>query len=344
VQLKPEQLAQQLASGLAPAYLVSGDEPLQLWEAADAIRQASREAGFDERHVLEADTGFDWQALARAADSPSLFASRRLLELRLSKSHLGETGGRALRAYLERPPPDAVLLAVAPKLERDVLRSGWFKALDALGVIVRVWVPDQHGLPRWIAHRLRAKGLRVGSDACALIAARIEGNLLAAAQEIDKLVLLHGPGPLGVEAVAAAVTDSARYDVFALVDAALAGDTARAVHVLDGLRAEGEKPPMLLWALADGVRKLNTVAQRTDAGDPASRVLAEQRVFERRKALMRTALERARPQVWRHLLQRCAGVDRVIKGVEVGTPWDALAALTVDLAQACRGHEPRFGP
>jgi DNA polymerase-3 subunit delta len=214
--------------------------------------------------------------------------------------------------------------------------------VDAAGIMVRVWPLDHRALPRWIERRMGAKGLLPDRETVDMIAHRVEGNLLAAAQEIDKLVLLNGPGALDPAHAAAAVADSARYDVFTLVDSVLAGDTGRALHILDGLRMEGETEPIVLWALADGVRRLHAMAERMAAGASLERLLSEPGVMERRKPLLRAALRQGRLAGWRHLLRGCARVDRVIKGMETGRPWDALLALTVDLTETCAGRRSPF--
>ena len=227
MQLKPEQLDGHLRKQLAPVYFISGDEPLRVMEAADAVRAAAREQGYSEREVLSVEAGFDWGRLDAAAGSMSLFAERRLVDLRLPGGKPGDAGGKALRAWAGQPPEDTLLLVTAGKLEPASRKSKWLQALDSAGVVVLVWPLDAQQFPAWVKRRMQQRGLEPTADAVALLAGRVEGNLLACVQEIDKLYLLRGAGPVTGENIAEAVADSARYDVFSLVDAALAGDRSR---------------------------------------------------------------------------------------------------------------------
>ena len=217
----PNQLAAHLAGALAPIYLLSGDEPLLLMEAADAVRRAARDQGYEERVVLDADKRFDWRELSAQASSQSLFAQRRVLDLRLASCRLGKEGGDALRQYAQRPAEDTLLLVTAPRLDSAAQRSVGFKALADQGVAVRLWPPERKAFAQWLEQRLRARGLRPERDAVHLLAERVEGNLLAAAQEVDKLALLFGAGAIDADAVIQGVTDSARFDVYGLIDSAL---------------------------------------------------------------------------------------------------------------------------
>jgi len=331
-QLRADQLSRQLAGGLSPVYFIYGDETLLVGECADAVRAASRERGYSDRQVLSADTAFDWNRLSAASDSLSLFSERRILELRLPTGKPGREGARALCEYTGRLPEDTVLLVISAKLEAAARKSKWVQALDRAGVSVPVWPVETAQLPAWIDRRMRAHKMLPGRDALQLIADRVEGNLLAAAQEIEKLYLLHGPGPLDLETVAELVADSARYDIFALVDAALAGDAVYAQRVLAGLRAEGVEPVLLLWALSREIRSLASMARAVQGGMPLGRVLTERRVWEKRKPLISGVLQRIRGRQWWVLLQRCAVIDRVIKGRAPGSAWDELLQLTLRLA------------
>lgn len=331
-QLRADQLDRQLAGGLSPVYFIHGDETLLVGECADAVRAATRERGYSDRQVLSADSGFDWNRLSAASDSLSLFSERRILELRLPTGKPGREGARALCGYTERLPEDTVLLVISAKLEAAARRSKWVQALDRAGVSVPVWPVEAAQLPAWIERRMRAHNMLPSRDALQLIADRVEGNLLAAAQEIEKLYLLHGPGPLNVETVGYLVADSARYDIFALVDAALAGDAVYAQRVLAGLRAEGVEPVLVLWALSREIRSLASMTRAVKAGMPLAKVLAERRVWDKRKPLISGVLQRIRGRQWWVLLQRCAVIDRVIKGRAPGSAWDELLQLTLWLA------------
>jgi len=334
MRMKPEQLPGHLAAELAAVYLLSGDEPLQLLEAADAIRGRARESGYVDRQVMNADRSFDWGALAEAAGSLSLFAERRVVDLRLAGKP-PEAGARALLAWGESPPPDTLLLVTCPKLDKAVIsRAKWVQQLDRIGVVIQVWPVDERMLPQWVQRRMQARGLRPSREAVAMLAERVEGNLLAAAQEIEKLVLLRGAGRIDADAVAAAVADSARFDVFGLVDSALAGKAERTVRMLGGLRAEGVAPPLVVWALTREVRALTEMAAEAAGGTPIEQVFARHKVWERRKPLLRAALKRRTAAGWYGLLRRCGRAERVAKGAAVGNPWDELLQLGLELAGA----------
>jgi DNA polymerase-3 subunit delta len=331
-QLRPEQLAGQLRRALAPVYFIHGDETLVVNECADAVRAAARAEGFADRQVFSADTGFDWNSLRAACDSLSLFSEKRLLELRLPGGKPGKEGTAVLRDYAERPAEDTVLLILSGKLEAAARNSKWVQGLDKAGVCVTVWPVEAAQLPAWIERRMRARGMQAQPDALALLAERVEGNLLAAAQEIEQLYLLNGPGVLDLETVTELVVDSARYDVFGLVESALAGNAAHAQRVLAGLRAEGFDPVLVLWALAREIRALAAMAADLRSGMPVARVLASHRVWEKRKPVIGRVLQRVPAAQWRAWLQRCARLDRVIKGRATGSCWDELLQLTLDLA------------
>lgn len=331
MQLRPEQLESHLEKTLAPVYLLSGEEPLQLMEAADAVRAAARSKGVEDREVFNVDKGFDWEQLSVAAESLSLFARQRLLELRLPTGKPGPQGSKVLQAYARRPAEDTVLLIEAGRLDANDRKTAWCKAMESVGVLVQVWPLDLPGTQAWMQRRMRRHGLQPTAEAVRLLAERVEGNLLAAAQEIDKLVLLSGPGPVDADGVLSAVADSARFGVFDLVDAALAGETARAVRVLQGLRDEGVEDVLVLWALAREIRALHRMAEQVEAGKSVQQVLAGVRP-QRRQPVVRQALRRQGAHGLGRLLSGCARVDRAIKGRHPGNPWDELLDLTLNLA------------
>jgi DNA polymerase-3 subunit delta len=333
VKVSPERLGAELRKSLRSVYLVAGDEPLLKSEAADSIRLAAREAGYSERELHVAERGFDWDALLASSDTLSLFASRRLLEIRLSSAKPGEKGGLALARLAGAPPADTIVLIVAPKLDKTAGAAKWVKAIDAAGVIVQVWPVDAGKLAEWIRRRMAAAGLEADRDAACLLAERVEGNLLAAQQEIDKLRLLHGPGRVDLAAVRASVADSARYDVFQLVDAALGGDPGRALRILAGLRAEGVEVTLLSWALARELRSLESMAWQLARG--RSRAAVTGPVWQKRKPLVAAALGRLDLNDIGDLLLQLAELDQVIKGVRRGPTWDRLRAIVAAFA-GCR--------
>jgi len=320
---------------LAPIYLISGDEPLQVGEAADTVRRRAREAGFATREVFEAGRGFDWGQLLAAGNMLSLFGDQRLFDLRLSGSP-GRDGGEALRAYADALPQDVVLLITAPRFDAASQKSRWFTTLEKAGVTVVIYPPDAKDLPRWIDNRMRSRGLEPTREASALLAERVEGNLLAAAQEIDMLSLLHGSGQVDAETVLRVVTDSARYDVYDLVDAVLEGRVARVQRVINGLRGEGVATALVLWAVTREVRAMCAMAADVAAGRSLGQVFSANRVWQRRQPLVRAALGRDLAH-WRRGLRGCARCDRVIKGQEAGNAWHELDVLVTTLSGLPRG-------
>lgn len=334
MRIRAEQLGEHLKKALAPIYLVFGDEPLLVQEACDAIRAAARGRGHDERLVMEAEAGFDWGGLRLASDNLSLFTQRRLIELRLYNASPGQAGGRALTDYAARPPEETVLLVSAGKMDKKAQGSEWFKALEQQGVAIPVWPVAAPRLPAWIKGRLRAKGVQADDAAVSLIAGRTEGNLLAAMQEIDKLCLLHGQGRIGAREAALAVGDSARFSVYDLADTALAGDAAKVIRIVGGLRSEGVEPVLVLWALAREIRQFYLMARDCDKGTAVDKVLAAHRVWDKRKSLAKTCLTRYPARKWRGLLHQAARADRVLKGEEAGSIWHELLKLSVSIAGA----------
>jgi DNA polymerase-3 subunit delta len=325
-----EQLGSLLARGLAPCYFLSGDEPLRIEEAGDAVRAAARAAGYDERLVYTVESGFDWNVLALANQSLSLFSARRLIELRIPTGKPGEVGAKALTALAAQPPPDTLLLVITGKLEKAARESRWAKALEAAGVAVTVYELNAQRLPAWIGARLGARGLMAGPGVVELLAHHMEGNLLACAQEIDKLVLIHGSGAtLGAADVEASLVDSARFTIYGLVDACLAGETPAAVRMLRHLQAEGVEPILVLWAMARELRTMAQLAHELNRGRPESAVLAK--VWANRRGPVTRALQRVRPGQWFGMLRAAARADRVLKGRASGEIWHELEILALAL-------------
>lgn len=328
--LRPEQLRTHLDKGsLAPVYLLAGDEPLQLQEAADALRQAAREQAYTERSVLQVETGFDWGQLHAAGANLSLFGDRRLLELRMPGGKPGQAGGRVITDWCAAPPQDTLLLILCGRLDGAQRRAGWFRAIERTGQTLLVWPMNMQQMQRWVSQRLQAAELQPEPGAAAVLAERSEGNLLAASQEIEKLRLLQGPGPVSLETVSAAVADSARNDVFDLAQAAFSGESVRVLRVARRLQAEGAEPVLALWALAAGVR----AAGRMRRGQPAREALQQNRVFGDLARAVEQGVRRQTAAQWESLLGRCARVDRVIKGAGPGRVWSEL----VDLSLAVSG-------
>ncbi len=339
MQLKVEALAAHLASraragSLAPVYTVAGDEPLLAIEAQDAIRAAARAAGYAEREVLHADARFDWSELAHRARGLSLFAERRILEIRLPSGRPGQAGAEALRAHAESASGDTLTIVALPRLDRKQRQADWAVALDAAGVWIDVPTIERDALPAWIAARLARQRQKAPPQALEFLADRVEGNLLAAHQEISKLALLYPAGELTLEQVEASVLNVARYDVFTLPIAMLEGHTERVVRIMDGLRAEGEPLPLLLWAVTEDLRTLLRVRAALDRGVPYAQAARDASVRRDKEAAMQAALRRLDAATLARLLARCADVDRAFKGLR--TPQadsDAWLELT-DVALA----------
>lgn len=332
MRLRVDQLERHLQQTLAPVYVLSGDEPLQLGEAADGIRAAARGQGFLSREVLEADPRFDWNRLAGEADALSLFADRRIIDLRIPSGKPGRDGGAALVDYCARPPADTLLLVSLPRLDRTQLGSKWCRALERLGALVQIWPIEGERLQAWLEQRMRRAGLAPEPGVAALLAERVEGNLLAARQEIEKLLLLEGPGPVSIERLTQSVADSARFDVFALIDSALAGEAQRCVRVLAGLRQEGVAAPVVLWALSRELRLLAGLAVAVERGDPIDQALSRARVWDKRKAQLKLGLRRLHSGHLQRLLALCQESDAAIKGASGRDPWLLLEYVLLAFA------------
>lgn len=332
MKLRFDQLAGHLQKGLQPIYLLSGDEPLQLMEASDALRRHARESGYSEREVMHVESGFDWNSLLAASSSMSLFAEQRLIELRLPTGKPGREGGAVLADYAANPPPDTLLLIISGKIERQSQNSKWYKVLDSAGAIMTLWPIEPQALPGWVSQRMRSRGMQPTPEAAQLLAERVEGNMLAAAQEVEKLLLLYGESEISADQVEEGVADSARYDVFELVDTILLGDVPRTTRVMQGLRGEGVEPILVLWALLREIRAMVQMAAEMARGLGAEQAMAGQRVWEKRKPPVRAGLQRHNLNRWQLLLRRAGRIDRMIKGVEAGNPWDELLQLALLMA------------
>ena len=329
MQIRSGELEAQLAKSLAPLYAVHGDEPLLALEAADAVRAAARKRGFSEREVFETARGFDWGAFRGSLASLSLFATKRIVELRLPGGKPGTEGSEALAAYCANPAADTLLLVSLPRLDRKTQESAWFRALAGAGVVVDVWPLERARLPGWISERLARQGQKAPREVLEFLAARVEGNLLAAHQEVQKLALLAAPGELSLQAVEGAVADVARYDPQDAAEALLSGDTGRYVRVIEGLRGEGEAPTFVLFVIANALFVL-AAAHASGSIDAA---FQQHRVYGRGlQAALRGAASRFRPAAVQEAIGAAAAIDRAIKGVRVRDPWEEFIALGLKLA------------
>ena len=350
MQLRLDQLASHLQKNLRPLYTLWGDEPLLAQEAGDAIRAAARTAGHTEREVhVASGAHFNWSALLGAAQAMSLFADKQLIEIRIPSGKPGKDGSEALQRYCDALCDDVVTLIQLPRLDRQQQASAWFVALDAAGVTIRIDAIERKALPQWIAQRLALQGQRVeggeaGQRTLAFFADRVEGNLLAAHQEIQKLGLLFPAGELGFEQIEQAVLNVARYDVFKLGEAVLAGQVARALRMLDGLQAEGEAAVLVHWTLAEDIRALKRVKDALGAGKPLPLALREARVWGVKERLFERALPLFSDNALAQLLHAAQVCDGLVKGLKHPDwpldPWEGLKRLVLMTAQCSASASP----
>ena len=332
MQLKGEQLDAHLAGPLKPVYAVYGDDPLLVIEATDAIRAAARRQGYDEREVLTVLSGFDWNQLAMAAGNLSLFGGRKLIDLRIPTGKPGREGSAVLQEYCERCSPDTLLLVTLPALDWKEEKAAWVAALGNAGVAVKLIAPSLAELPGWIANRLRRQEQTAEKEALAFIAERVEGNLLAAQQEIRKLGLLYPKGQLTLAQVSEAVLNVARFDLDGLREALLAGDTARIARTLDGLRQEGEAPPLVLWAMTEEVRAVVQIRSGLKEGQPLDGLLRDARVWGPRQGAMKRAIARIDLERAREALLQAGQLDQLAKGLAGGDIWNEFLRLGLKFA------------
>ena len=331
--LRLEQLEAHLARELRPLYAIHGDEPLLSLEAADAIRARARALGFSERTVLLAERGFDWSELGASAASLSLFGERKLIELRLPSGKPGADGGAAIERFCAKLVPDLLALVMLPRLDRAGQSSSWFPALETAGMVVNVFPVERSRLPDWIAARLARQKQSAKPETLRFLADCVEGNLLAAHQEIQKLSLLLPAGELDFDTVREAVMNVARYDAGKLAEAMLSGDRARLARMLEGLRGEGEAPPRVLWLLAEEIRAVCRVQDGIAAGRPVAEILREARVWgDARQALVGRAARKFPRAALLSALEHAAAVDRMVKGIVKGDAWDELLQLGLRFA------------
>jgi DNA polymerase-3 subunit delta len=328
LRVSAEQLSATLARGLASIYLISGDEPLLVDEACAAIRLAARTAGFLDRQVFFIERGFAWEELDHAAQSLSLFAERRLFELRMP-SGKPDKGGARLEQLAVRPPPDVISLIIADKLDKKAADADWVRAVEKHGVWVPIWPVETGAMPAWLRARAKALQMQIEPAAAQLIVDRVEGNLLAAKQELEKLRMLAPHEPISVDLVLRSVGDSARYDVFQLAQSAAAGDAARALHILLGLKSEGVEPSLILWALVRELRGLWQARERERLRSPA-----RGSSWNLAAPPSPQALARLKKLPLARLMVQSSRVDRVIKGLAGGDAWSAITGLTGAFAGA----------
>jgi DNA polymerase-3 subunit delta len=344
MRLKAEQLNTHLSQGpLAPVYLISGDEPLLVQEANDQIRSAAKVQGYTERELLHAESGFDWNIVLTEANSLSLFSEKKVLEIRIPNGKPGDKGSKTLQEYIANPNDDTLIVIITPKLDGSATRSKWVKAIESAGVFIQLWPVSANQLPQWINQRLHQAGIQANRQAVSILAERVEGNLLAAVQEIEKLKLLAPDGEVDADTMSTIVADSARFSVFSLVDKALEGEAQSACRTLRGLRDEGTEATIILWALTRELRTLLKASDALAAGDHLDWALKNLGVWEKRKALFKHAIRRLSVPQLRQMLKLAGGIDRAIKGMRTARPWDDITTLVLMLCgtQALHPHNLR---
>jgi DNA polymerase III subunit delta len=332
MKLHADQLPAQLKKLLPAICLISGDEPLLVGEACDQVRNAARERGFSERQVFFVERGFDWQEFRAASQVMSLFAEQRILELRLAGASPGNEGSDVLCDIAAQAASDLLVMVVANKLDARSLSTKWVTAIEKQGLLVQLWPVETAQLPAWVDKRLKRAGLTAAAGVAELIAERVEGNLLAAQQEIDKLALLHGDATLTMDNALDAVADSARYDVLQLGMAAMQGNAARALRILEGLQQEGVDAVLVLWGVNKDLQWLARVAFQVAKGQSADSAMGTAGVWRPRQAAMKQALNRLKLPALRAMLVDAALVDAAIKGANRRDPWVELRGLVARLA------------
>ena len=332
MKIRAEQLQSHLSKELLPVYVISGDEPLLAQESADAVRLAARNKGFSGREVFHGEGKFDWSQLHNEANALSLFAEKKIIEIRISNGKPGDKGSKALCELCANPSPDNLLLVILPKLERSAQNSKWVKALEAVGAHIQVWPVTGDQLPRWIKQRLLESNITANQQAVEILAERVEGNLLAAVQEIEKLKLLAIEGKVDAIMMSSVVADSARYNLFEFVDKVLAGDAQSAARSLRGLHSEGTDAIPLLWAITRELRILIKASEQISRGENRDWALKNAGVWEKRLPLLRTAIQRCSAAHLRMLLYQAGALDRGIKGMRKADIWDELTTLVLSLA------------
>ncbi|CAI8275363.1 MAG: DNA polymerase III subunit delta [Porticoccaceae bacterium UBA1117] len=332
MKIRPEQLQSHLSKELLAVYVISGDEPLLAQESADAVRLAARNKGFSGREVFHGEGKFDWGQLHNEANALSLFTEKKIIEVRISNGKPGDKGSKAICELCTNPNPDNLLLVILPKLERAAQNSKWVKALESSGAHIQVWPITGEQLPRWIKQRLLESNITANQQAVEILAERVEGNLLAAVQEIEKLKLLAIDGKVDAIMMSSVVADSARYNLFEFVDKVLAGDAQSAARSLRGLHSEGTDAIPLLWAITRELRILIKASEQISQGESRDRALKNAGVWEKRLPLFRTAIQRCSAPHLRMLLYQAGAIDRGIKGMRKADVWDELTTLVLSLA------------
>ncbi len=332
MKVRAEQLASHLQKQAMPIYWVAGDEILLQQESCDLIRQHYKNQGFSERELMSVDNSFDWSSFLQCCNSLSLFAERKIIELRLQAAKLNDKGRKALNTYLQQPSDDNVILISGGKLDSGTINTKWFKAIESKGVFVQIWPVETHKLPQWISQRLQKAGLKANSEAIKILAERVEGNLLAAAQEIEKLKILSTSAVVDTNTILNVVANSSRYNVFNLLDSTLQGNASRSLRMLNGLKSEGSEPLMILGIVNRELRSLAIMAEKVQQGKNINSVMQSHGVWNNRQSSVSSALSKHSPTDLQSMLQDAKAIDQSVKGIMPGRPWDLLTSLLLKLA------------
>lgn len=337
MKIKPDQLKSYLQKSLqtkqlSPIFIISGDEPLLSQEAADAVRSTARQLEFTERETFDIDARFDWNLVFNETNSLSLFSDKKILELRITNGKPGDKGSKAICELCENPNDSNLILVILPKLDKGAYQSKWMKTLESIGVHIQVWPVTPEQLPRWINQRLVQCGIEASQGAVDILADRVEGNLLAAMQEINKLKLLSLEGKVNADIMSTVVADSARYNLFSFVDKVLDGDAQSAAKALRGLENEGTEPLALLWAITRELRTLNKASHQILLGNSKDKALKSAGVWDKRIPIFRKALSRLSPAHLRMLMHQAGAIDRGVKGLRQADIWDELTTLVLSFA------------
>lgn len=329
MKLRIEQLSPHLKKPLLPIYLITGDELLLVQETVAALTQTAQNAGFNDRILIEATNTEAWQQLTRETQNLSLFSNKRIIECRIPQAKLGDHGGKTLQQYTQQIPEDTLLIIVTAKLTAAQQNTAWFKAIDKVGVIIQIWPINVQQLPAWLRQRINQAGLQIDNNVIQLLQNHVQGNLLAAAQEIEKLQLLFGQTQINEQQMAQAITGNNRFNLFELADHLLSGNSDRCLQILHYLQQEGNEPVLILWSITRELRTLVTIAYALSQGMTLMQSFEVAHVREQRKAITQQALKRHHYQQWLMLLKKSAYVDRVIKGMQIGNVWDELQQLVL---------------
>lgn len=332
MQLHPTRLQKALSKNIAPVYFISGDEPLQLGEAADTIRKASHKAGYQTREVMVVETSFDWGQLSFVANSRSIFSDQKLIDLKLPSGKPGREGAKALVNYCQKIPEQTMLLISSGKIAAATLKSKWYQALDKVGIVVRVWPLEGDDLLDWLDQRMQKMGLQTDKLGLQILAERVEGNLLAATQELEKLYILQGKGNIKSQQIQDYIANNSRHNIFGLVDAILAGKTQRVAKILHNIQAEGVVEPIILWAITHEARLLSALHFLIKNGKSKELAFRELKVWTQKKQLLTQALQRTSSVDIEQIILLSAKADRQTKGQETGNSWETILQLCLQFA------------